>query len=320
MSNAALTAARKITAGGPANKTVLNCLADHANERGECWPSIPTIAEETELSERTVQRSLADLEKRELVERQARPYGSTHARNSDLYRLPWCHGDTTPGDIVTPPGDTVTSPPRHSVTTPGDMVSPKALVEASKKPKEVEAPQASPSPAHDDSPKATKRSTTPLTRLSADWKLPDEWRGYARTLGLDDRQADYVAANFLDHWLQQPDSKGRKKDWYAAWRIWVRREIEFKRGVGNIPRAQASATTGGHAKRLYWADGGSERWNAWDRHFKAQGKSGAIAIDGRPKPDGSFGGNEYPVRQGWYFESSWPPPVVDQHDDLKQAA
>ena len=38
-------------------------LYERANEKGECWPAIPTIAEELKLSQQTVRRGIRDLEK-----------------------------------------------------------------------------------------------------------------------------------------------------------------------------------------------------------------------------------------------------------------
>lgn len=42
---------------------VLLCLADHANDKDEAWPSIPTIAQRSRQSERNVRRILRRLEK-----------------------------------------------------------------------------------------------------------------------------------------------------------------------------------------------------------------------------------------------------------------
>ena len=49
-------------------KVVLISLADQANDEGECWPSVGTICRRTCLGERTVQRSLRELEARGLLQ------------------------------------------------------------------------------------------------------------------------------------------------------------------------------------------------------------------------------------------------------------
>ena len=54
-------------------KTVYIYLRDRADASGVCWPGIKTIAGELGLSPRTVQRALADLEHRQLIEKR-QPY------------------------------------------------------------------------------------------------------------------------------------------------------------------------------------------------------------------------------------------------------
>ena len=53
-------------------KTVYIYLRDRADASGVCWPGIKTIARELGLSPRTVQRALADLERRQLIEKRNR--------------------------------------------------------------------------------------------------------------------------------------------------------------------------------------------------------------------------------------------------------
>ena len=33
-----------------------------------------------------------------------------------------------------------------------------------------------------------------------------------------------VATNFYDYWISKPGAGGRKSDWSATWRMWVRKE------------------------------------------------------------------------------------------------
>ena len=56
-------------------KIVLLKLADNANDNGKCWPSIPRIAHETELSERSVIRALDSLKASNLI------HVNTHRKN-----------------------------------------------------------------------------------------------------------------------------------------------------------------------------------------------------------------------------------------------
>ena len=60
------------------------------------------------------------------------------------------------------------------------------------------------------------------SRLSADWTLPEDWADWA-TANVPHIDVDAEAAKFLDYWIAQPGSRGRKADWAATWRNWVRR-------------------------------------------------------------------------------------------------
>lgn len=72
------------------------------------------------------------------------------------------------------------------------------------------------------------------SRLPSDWTLPDDWRHWAVTEVLPSgagvtacgEWADRVALRFRDHWLAKAGKDGVKRDWEAAWRNWVRKDIE----------------------------------------------------------------------------------------------
>lgn len=72
------------------DKVVLLSLADHANDYGECWPSIKRLSQRARVSVRTVQRCLAELETAKLIVRETRndPNGRS---TSNMYLL--CMGE-----------------------------------------------------------------------------------------------------------------------------------------------------------------------------------------------------------------------------------
>lgn len=80
------------------------------------------------------------------------------------------------------------------------------------------------------------------TRLPEDWTLPAEWRNWALA-ARPDLDPDAAAEVFADHWRAQPGAKGRKADWLATWRNWVRNE---RAGSGRtaavppVPRADGT--------------------------------------------------------------------------------
>lgn len=61
-------------------------LADRSNREGECWPAIPTIAEELKLSESTVRRAIRDLKKEKLLMTEQR-YRKNGGKSSLCYKI-----------------------------------------------------------------------------------------------------------------------------------------------------------------------------------------------------------------------------------------
>ncbi len=79
---------------------------------------------------------------------------------------------------------------------------------------------------------AKERASPNGSRLPSPWELPEEWAAFARAErpGLDVAR---VAVDFRDYWHSTAGSRGRKADWFATWRAWVRRENAAK------PQSQA---------------------------------------------------------------------------------
>lgn len=66
--------------------SVYTYLFDRANKNGECWPSIPTIANDLKISSSTVRRALKDLRKEGLVETEQR-YRAKGGNSSLLFKI-----------------------------------------------------------------------------------------------------------------------------------------------------------------------------------------------------------------------------------------
>jgi DNA-binding MarR family transcriptional regulator len=72
MSVRALAWAVQTEAPCAASKLVLICLANYADERGECWPTMPKLARDSQLPEAAVQDHLGKLLDAQLIT--IRPY------------------------------------------------------------------------------------------------------------------------------------------------------------------------------------------------------------------------------------------------------
>lgn len=78
-------------------------------------------------------------------------------------------------------------------------------------------------------------------RLPADWVLPDDWRAWAQA-ERSDLDLTKTAADFADYWHAKPGKDGRKTDWLATWRRWVRNEKTARPGSREpaaLPRLKA---------------------------------------------------------------------------------
>jgi hypothetical protein len=77
------------------------------------------------------------------------------------------------------------------------------------------------------------------TALPKDWELPGDWRTWAEG-ARPDVDVLTVADSFRDYWVAKPGKDGRKADWLATWRNWVRNQ----RSSGNSARPQSAAAVG----------------------------------------------------------------------------
>lgn len=72
----------------------------------------------------------------------------------------------------------------------------------------------------EEAPSAKSPSGTSLPR---DWVLPAAWAAWARATRAD-LDPERVADEFRDYWVAKPGKDGRKADWEATWRNWVRNQ------------------------------------------------------------------------------------------------
>jgi len=91
-------------------------------------------------------------------------------------------------------------------------------------------------------------------RLSPDWTLPDDWLAEARRIAfqlkaqLTDQEIRNEADKFRDYWVAAPGAKGRKCDWLATWRTWIRNSIERRQSRGHAPGRGGQAAFAQHGR------------------------------------------------------------------------
>lgn len=119
-------------------KMVLLCLCDHANDAGECWPSVETLARKCSISGRSVQRSIRKLTAIGMV-----ALKPSNGRKANWYcvspTLTQCHpdtvsprhsvavnpdnGDINPDTVSPKPSRTISEPSKNNIARKPDGVS-----------------------------------------------------------------------------------------------------------------------------------------------------------------------------------------------------
>jgi len=246
------------------DKLVLLGIANHADPAGlNAWPSVETLAVYASASERTVQRILVRLEAGGHIvvhRRQGGPEGLRGDRRPNLYEVVILPEEDPDGvtDVVTPPGP-------HEVTDPaprGDKSAPRGDKSASRGDTQaVTQTSIEPSVEPSSSNKASStRATDRGTRIPDDFALTHDMIAWARENTPNVGRPDHDA--FVDYWRTVPGAKGRKVDWLATWRGWMRRENERR---GGHPQPARRSTT-------------SERIDQVDAAFDELKRRGDLAI------------------------------------------
>lgn len=113
--------------------------------------------------------------------------------------------------------------------------------------RDTPSPSFPPNPPNTPTPvcnnKPTRVRAEQGTRLAADFAMPDDWIEWAmKERSWSRKDAEAEGANFVDYWHAKPGKDGRKSDWPATWRNWVRNSrrasvVAFQRG-GAPPGSQ----------------------------------------------------------------------------------
>jgi DNA-binding transcriptional MocR family regulator len=205
MSFQAVAWAIEVRVGDPILKNLLMAICHHADrENWSCWPSQDLLAYETEVSKRTIQRKLEELEERGFIRIEKRRNLDGTQANSIL--------TVTGGQAVTlqPPVDKNGLTGGQKPGVPGDNTCPPVKKQEEQEEQSLFAPL----------PKK-KRQTIPKT-----YPMTDSHKKYATDRGLAETYAQNVFENFKNHHT----AKGTLMlDWDAAWRTWVGNEIKFSR-------------------------------------------------------------------------------------------
>lgn len=84
------------------------------------------------------------------------------------------------------------------------------------------------------------------SRLPAAWVLTDDLRAWA-IAKRPDLDPDHEAAMFADYWHAKPGKDGRKSDWPATWRNWIRKAKPARNHDATPVRLSAADRVRAHA-------------------------------------------------------------------------
>lgn len=105
-------------------------------------------------------------------------------------------------------------------------------------------------PSKDRSPTGSRFSLT---------DLPDDWKTYCETERAD-LAPDRVFEDFRDYWISVAGAKGRKLDWFATWRTWVRRQDAGTKKPAAAPWWTSDASIQAKGRELGMAPNPGESW------------------------------------------------------------
>lgn len=155
--------------GSPTGKVLLMCLANYANERGECWPFQTTIANEAELSRRTAIIWLNRLEKDGFIKRKRRQTKDGF-RTSDfvtlqLDKLPEPSEPFDPDDMEDEIQSAESALRRNLSASDGQP----RCISRSKNDRKIHSKEPSPKPLKEPSSGARARGTDGFEKLWEEW-------------------------------------------------------------------------------------------------------------------------------------------------------
>jgi hypothetical protein len=118
MSMELMVKAMKAKVGNPLRKLVLLKLADNANDQGECWPSYNYIAEQCEMSRRSVMDHVKKLELSGFLRREYRK--GVKGNSSNVFHLNFDEKSGLGGESPALGGESAALPPSESPALPSE--------------------------------------------------------------------------------------------------------------------------------------------------------------------------------------------------------
>lgn len=222
--------------GNCASRSVLRVIADHAGQDHSCYLRTRTVAAETDLSEAGVRKALARLIDAGLV-RSFNRYDDSGKRISNRYQI-MIDGPDTPWPDAEDWAD-VRGVTLDEGEGPGNQGDGSTLNEGEGLPIKEASSSEAPKKAAASRPKIA-------TRIPDNFEPDEKMRAWflGEQLGsVIDGKLEH--AKFVDYWQATGGARGRKLDWPATWRNWMREAAERAQRRGYRPPGSALSPTSG---------------------------------------------------------------------------
>lgn len=188
----------------PTQKFILIALADNGDdETWKAWPSLTNISNKTGFSRSTIKKTLRELETAGYLSRSGGSRTSTTTYYLHIDR--WADIDPRPRNTL-----------GREMTGGGPTDDPEV------------GRQSATEPSGEPSVNRSRSRSTQGTQIPEDFSLTPDRLKFALSKGLTQPEAEEELEKFIDHWRGVPGQKGRKSDWDATWRNWVRNALKFR--------------------------------------------------------------------------------------------
>jgi hypothetical protein len=231
-------------------RLVLLAIADAASDDGtNAWPSVKTLKVKANLSERSVQNAIQELEKiGELkVDWNKGPHGSN--RYTVLMRTP---AESAPPKDLHPADSAGVESGAEAGTTPQDP--PQNLHPAESAPPQISTStpaDSAPKPSlnHPSSSSSKKTRSSPSAKGTSGTRIPDDFALTAEMIAWGKTKfpafdGEAETENFIDYWRGRAGAAAEKVDWIATWRNWIRRAAKDAGSRASPGRAANKPATG----------------------------------------------------------------------------
>lgn len=239
-----------IKVGNPARKLVLIKLAENANDKGVCWPSYKHIADQCEMSRRTVITHIEKLVELGLLKKFYRKGEKGNSSNQYLLTLdgeksapsqpseniapppseefaPPSAGDSPPSENAAPPPSENAAPRTyHSFEPINEPVCVEPVISENSEAAHHTAEQSHPvHPVFQDSITDHRRQP-----MSIDWQPTDQLVSLCRMQRIDVGQLseddqECIIGEFRSYWLTRPETQQNQSGWEHKLAVQIKRAV-----------------------------------------------------------------------------------------------